>query len=69
MNLHQELSNMSIFDKENMLDRMTEVRNELHEKNEKLNDQGVYCLETRKKIATVNGNIDIVKKSIYTIIK
>jgi len=69
MNLHEQLKANSLFKNENMLDDMTEILNRLHDENEKKNDQWIYDLQLRKKMATVRSNIEIVKKSIYTIIK
>ena len=68
MDLPKQLEVNSLFENENMLDDFIHTRNSKHEELEKKNDQGVYDLQLRRDIETVNQNIEIVKAYIYKII-
>lgn len=68
MNLKEQLEANSLFDNENMLDTFIKTRESKHEEMEKKNDQGIFDIQLRRDIVTVNKNIEIVKAYIYKIL-
>ncbi len=69
MKLKEQIKFNTFKENEQMLDDFIKTRDSTHERMEELNDRWIYNLQLRKDISTANRNIEIVKKSIYSLIK